>query len=65
MLKDLMIEWNLDEHGVIEKMNNDLCNKYRSIINRFDMSGDKLYNFFRKNNSAYKQVTNEYLSWNF
>ena len=39
-----------------------MCEQYRSIINKFDMSGDKLINFFRKHNEAYKQVTDEFIS---
>jgi hypothetical protein len=65
MLKTLMAKYNCDAPWVIEKISNDMCEQYRSIINKFDMSGDKLINFFRKHNEAYKQVTDEFISWNY
>lgn len=62
MLQQLMQERQCDAPDAIIKATHKLISKYKSIITRYDMTGDKLINFLAKHNPKYKQIVDEYLA---
>lgn len=62
MLTQLMQERQCDAPDVLIKASHKLISKYNSIINKYNVTGDKLINFLAKREPKYKQIVNEYLS---